>query len=278
MTLKSLIFATGLVLTPLYPASAQTPAAEVVSAESFAAQADALHQNWTDILSRYVRPDSSGINLVDYASLKAHAADRAALADYIDGLADLPLSDLPADDQFAAWANLYNALTVQLIVDNYPVASIRDIKSGLLSFGPWGRKLVEVESEMLTLDNIEHDILRERYDDPRVHYAVNCASMGCPNLQLEAWRGETLDDALNQAARDYINHPRGVSLRSDGKLEASNIFEWYKEDFGNSEAGVLEHMRKYASPETAAILKEDADIRKYVYDWDLNEVATGADE
>ncbi|MAK60305.1 MAG: DUF547 domain-containing protein [Ponticaulis sp.] len=278
MTLKSVIFAIGLALTPLHWAVAQTPDTERVSSAERAVQADTLHEDWSALLARYVEPDTSGINLVDYARLKANTSDRAALADYVEALAGLPLSALPANDQFAAWANLYNALTVQIIVENYPVDSIRDIKSGLFSAGPWKRELVRVEGDMLSLDNIEHDILRVRYDDPRVHYAVNCASLGCPNLRVSAWKGATLDQDLDEAARDYINNPRGVFFRHDGKLDVSKIYDWYKEDFGGSRTGILDHLRAYIVPERQSSLVKDAEIRKFVYDWALNDVSAGRDQ
>ncbi|MAP95662.1 MAG: DUF547 domain-containing protein [Ponticaulis sp.] len=240
------------------------------SAQAQTQPIDDLHAAWTEILSEYVIVSNDGINRFDYAALKASESDTAHLNTYITDLAARPLSSLPDDDQFAAWANLYNALTIQVIVENYPVESILDIRSGIFSSGPWKRKLITVEGKKLSLDNIEHDILRVRFDDPRVHYAVNCASIGCPNLGTSAWLAETLDQDLDAAARAYINHPRGVDLISAGTFRISSIYDWYQSDFGGGKAGVLDHIRQYANEELQAKISKDARIEKYGYDWSLN--------
>jgi hypothetical protein len=114
--------------------------------------------------------------------------------------------------------------------------------------------------------------MRPTFKDPRVHYAVNCASIGCPNLAPRAWRAETLDKYLDMAARAFINHPRGVLVRPDGTLQVSSIYKWYKEDFGGTNAGVIDHLRRYAGPELSA--KLTAGVRGFddEYDWTLNQV------
>lgn len=235
-------------------------------------EANALHHSWSELISDYRAVGPGDIALFDYAALKASEADLARLSNYIHALSALPISSFPDDAAFAAWANLYNALTVQVVVQNYPVDSIRDIRSGLFSAGPWKRDLVTVEGKTLTLDNIEHDILRVRFSDPRVHYAVNCASLGCPDLQATAWTAETLDADLNQAARHYINHPRGVTVLPSGKLRVSKIYDWYEEDFGGTASGVVQHIKQYADPELAEQLSQNTVIANYVYDWSLNDL------
>jgi hypothetical protein len=155
------------------------------------------------------------------------------------------------------------------------VKSIRDISLGgsLTSFvtgGPWSKPLVTVEGKALSLDNIEHDILRKVWRDPRVHYAVNCASLGCPNLMPAAFTAATLDAMLTQGARDYVNHRRGVNLT--GKtLRVSNIYTWFVEDFGGNERGVLAHVSQYAAPALKAQLAGINSIAGYDYDWSLND-------
>lgn len=248
------------------PAQAQSAQTETMSAQD--------HSAWTAILSDFVMESDDGVNRFDYARLKDDASARASLNAYIETLAAQPISALPDDAQFAAWANLYNALTVQVIIENYPVDSIRDISSGLFSRGPWKQDVVTVEGETLSLDNIEHDILRIRFDDPRVHYAVNCASIGCPNLQTQAWTAETLDEDLNEAARDYVNHPRGVSFRRDGRLEVSSIYRWFREDFGGTENGVIAHLLQFADDDLAERINARPDIAGHEYDWSLNDIAS----
>lgn len=228
------------------------------------------------LLVKYVQASPDGVNRIDYAGWKANAADRAALSTYIKGIESTKVSKLPRPAQFATWANLYNAVTLKVILDNYPVASIRDIKStftldpAALGGGPWWSKLVTVEGKQLTLNTIEHEILRKQFRDPRVHYAVNCASFGCPNLQPQAWRAATLEADLDRAARAYVNHPRGAAVRN-GELEVSSIYVWFKADFGNDDAGVIQHLKKYATPELAAKLATVSKISSDGYSWVLNE-------
>jgi hypothetical protein len=171
-------------------------------------------------------------------------------------------------------ANLYNAVTLQIILENYPVRSIRDIRSQTLDprglLGPWRTPRVTVEGRRLTLDQIEHSILRPEFNEPRIHYAINCASIGCPNLAARAWRAETMEADLTAAARAYINHPRGVSIDSQGRVRASTIYRWFAADFGGNAAGVLTHVRRYASPDLQARLARATTISNYNYDWALN--------
>lgn len=172
----------------------------------------------------------------------------------------------------AYWINLYNALTMQVVLEHYPVDSIRDIdiSPGWFSDGPWGAKLVGVEGEQLTLDDIEHRILRPIWQDPRIHYAVNCAAVGCPNLQPEPYEGETVDEQLDRAARAYVNHPRGATV-TGGDLVVSSIYAWYEEDFGGSEQGVIDHLTAFAEPPLDRMLADFSAIDDDRYDWSLND-------
>ena len=168
----------------------------------------------------------------------------------------------------AYWINLYNALTIFVIVPRYPVASIKDIKSGIVDFGPWNLELFPLQGEKLTLNQIEHGILRPIWKDPRIHYAVNCASIGCPNLSPETFRSDNLERLLEQAAVDYINHPRGAQVEDD-ELVVSSIYDWFMEDFGGAHTGVFAHLKQYANPELADILDNYSDFDDD-YDWNLN--------
>ncbi len=227
------------------------------------------HETFSALLSRYVHADGGGLNLVDYAAWRSSADDRAALDAYIAELEATPVSTLPNAERFAFWANLYNSVTVKLILDKKPRKSIREIRPHSFAFGPWGAKRVTVEGEELSLDNIEHDILRKQWDDPRIHYALNCASIGCPNLPTKAWKAETLDEDLDQAARAYVNHPRGVTATGKG-LRVSKIYKWYREDFGDSDEGVIEHILRYADADLEQAIQSKPKIRGHDYDWDLN--------
>ncbi len=226
------------------------------------------HREWQELLDAYLTSHPSGINRFDYGSLHANVKHRAQLASYVLRLAEIDPRAYARAEQMAYWINLYNALTVFVIVRRYPVDSIRDIGSGLFSFGPWEMEVITAQGQPLTLDDIEHRILRPIWRDPRIHYGVNCASLGCPNLAREAYRSDNLERLLEQGARDYVNHPRGVTVHQDGLL-VSSIYEWFKEDFGGTDEGVFAHLKRYAAPELAKAL-DGYDRFDHDYDWSLN--------
>lgn len=229
------------------------------------------HTSWDRFLKQYVQPHSSGVNRIAYGQVSD--SSRASLQTYINALAQARIGQFNQREQLAYWINLYNALTVKVVLDHYPIRSIRNIKSGLFSSGPWGKKLITVEGEQLTLDDIEHRILRPIWKDPRIHYAVNCAAIGCPNLQSMAFTAAAMPALLDQAAAEYINHPRGATVNR-GKLVVSSIYVWFQADFGDSETGVIRHLRRYASPDLANALASVIKISDDRYDWTLNDVAT----
>lgn len=237
-----------------------------------AAPATADDAAFDGLLARYVAASADGINRVDYGRWRANAADRAALGAYVNDLAAQRPSTFARERGLAYWINLYNAVTLQVILERYPVRSIRDIRSEGLDLrpGPWRTRRVTVAGRRLSLDDIENAVLRPTYRDPRVHYAINCASLGCPNLMTRAWRAETLNADLDAAARAYVNHPRGVSVNGDGALRVSSIYRWFREDFGGTDASVIAHLRRYASPELVARLRNATRIAGHGYDWALN--------
>lgn len=227
------------------------------------------HGPFTDLLQRYVVAGPDGLNRVRYARFKAEAG--AALDRYIASLAETRVSGLGRDDAFAFWVNLYNAVTLQVVLAHYPVRSIReiDLGGGFFARGPWRRNLVTVERRDLSLDDIEHGILRKHWSEPRVHYAVNCASIGCPNLAREAWSGATLGRMLDEGARAFVNHRRGVEVNAEG-VRASRIYSWFSEDFGTEEH-LREHWRTYAGAALRRGLDANVRIAGYQYDWGLND-------
>lgn len=229
------------------------------------------HADWGLLLERYVVANHpSGINRFRYSSVSA--GDRQALKNYLRLMQAVSVSALNRNEQKAYWINLYNALTVDVILDHYPIKTIRDIdiSPGFFSNGPWDAKLLTIEGQKVSLNDIEHRILRPVWRDNRVHYAVNCASLGCPNLQPQPFTSHNLDMLLEKAARDYINHPRGLSFPS-GKLRISSIYVWFKEDFGGSEEGIILHLEKYLTPEKLEELAAAQKKMSHHYDWDLNE-------
>lgn len=228
------------------------------------------HTPWDGFLEKYLVPGDDGINRVAYA--KVTEKDRAALDAYLKYLEARPVGRLNRVEQRAFWINLYNALTVKVIVDHYPVESIRDIdiSPGLFSDGPWGKKLVTVEGVEVGLDDIEHRILRPIWKDPRIHYAVNCASIGCPNLQPQAYTASNAEELLEKGAVEYVNNPRGIWFE-DGKLKVSSIYQWFISDFGGDHLGVMVHLNKYARPGLRKRLEGEKRFRGHAYDWSLND-------
>ena len=225
------------------------------------------HSAWQRFLSAYLVASPDGVNRVAYG--RVSGADKAALKAYLGALQRVKVTALNENEQRAFWINLYNALTIDVVLDGYPVTSIRDIGGSLFSPGPWKKDYVSVEGRKLSLDNIEHDILRKVWRDPRVHYAVNCASFSCPNLLGQAFSGATLDRLLDSGARDYVNHPRGVRVEGR-RLTLSRIYSWYRSDFGSTDAEVIAHVAAYAEPKLKQQLDGIKSIAGYDYDWSLN--------
>jgi hypothetical protein len=228
------------------------------------------HKAWEDFLVRYVRIGSDGAHLVAYGRVTPE--DRAALDAYIEQLAALPIGQYNRSEQMAFWINLYNALTVRLVLDHYPIGSIRDIDASPrpLSGGPWDEKLIEVDGTPISLNDILHRILRPIFHDPRIHYALSCGAIGCPNLQPEPYSGIRLDYQLSKAAMAYVNDPRCITFEGD-ELGVSSLFRWYRDDFGGSDAAVIHHLMGYAEPRLAMSLQQFDRIGDDGFDWRLND-------
>jgi hypothetical protein len=228
------------------------------------------HSSFDQLLQRFVKPDQSRYNRIDYKSLSREGS--TALKAYLAALSNIDPSRLSRSEGHAFWINLYNAKTLEVIVDHYPVASIRDIKlggGGLFKTGPWSKKLLTVSGMELSLDDIEHEIVRALFKDPMSHYGLNCASYSCPNLATRAYTGANLDALLAGNARDYVNHPRGITV-SDGEITASKIYSWYADDFGGKNA-LKAHWKSLANADLAARI-DPASVGSFVYDWSLNDV------
>ncbi|MEL6476311.1 MAG: DUF547 domain-containing protein [Pseudomonadota bacterium] len=226
------------------------------------------HSAWDGWLGRYVATDGDGVARVAYGAVTA--ADRQVLEGYLAALQAVDPAGLNRDEQLAYWINMYNAVTVDLILDHYPVGSIRDIGSGLLDTGPWDRELVRVKGRALSLNDIEHGIIRPVFNEPRIHYAVNCAAISCPNLAGKAWTGAGLEADLAAAERSYVNDPRGVRVEG-GSVVLSSIYNWFREDFGASEAAVLARLAGVAEGALAETLAGKGAVDSYAYDWALND-------
>lgn len=219
-------------------------------------------------LAAHAQVGGDGIVRLDY---RAASANRADLTAWLATAVSTDPTTLSRDEAFVHWVNIYNAKTIDLVLEDYPVGSIKEVRGGLFNTGPWGDKVVTVNGDRLSLDDIEHGILRPIWGDARVHYAVNCAALGCPNLKPTPWIAATLEADLEAGARAYVNHPRGARVEG-GRLTVSKIYDWFQEDFGGNDAGVIAHLTRYAEPGLAASLAGLTRIDDTEYDWDLNTV------
>ncbi|MDZ4748847.1 MAG: DUF547 domain-containing protein [Saprospiraceae bacterium] len=222
------------------------------------------HHAWTKLLKKHVNDEG----LVNY---KGFVEDKAILQLYLDDLSANPPGDhWSANDKIAYWLNAYNAFTVKLIVDYYPIQSIKDIgpeNQVIFVNTPWDKNIVPIGNKTITLNGIEHGILRKRFKEPRIHFALNCASISCPVLRNEAYQGSTLDHQLNDQAIRFFNDP----LRNQPdpyKPQISPILNWYGGDLKKWSGLTLnQYINQYATTK----LNDDAPLSYLTYDWGLND-------
>ena len=225
------------------------------------------HSSWQLLLSIYVHENPDRINRVSY---KNFSNQHTLLLDsYIQELSAISPTHLKKNSQLAYWINLYNALTVQLVLSHPRKKSIMKMKSSFFSIGPWDDELLTIEGKAVTLNDIEHRILRPIWRDHRLHFALNCASIGCPNLSKTAYTSGNAQALLQKAQSNYLNHPRGLSFVNN-KLLLSSIFKWYQVDFSEDEKGLKAYLAAELPQKAQRILSSNDSIA-YDYDWDLNE-------
>lgn len=226
------------------------------------------HLQWQKILDTYLRSDTdSGVNLFAYQAVTK--ADKKKLKAYLETLQALDPRQLNRQEQLSYWINFYNALTIDVVLDEYPVKSIKDIRFLTSLFGPWDKNLVKVKGQKLSLNDIEHGILRPIWKDPRIHFVVNCASIGCPNLHAQAFTSENTERLMEMSAEEFINHPRGVSIDS-GRVVLSSIFDWYGSDFGSNQAELIEYLAEYYEGSDVEHLEAVKEV-EFAYNWQLNQ-------
>ncbi len=228
---------------------------------------------WKVFLATYLDTTSKDqINRLRYG--KVSKRDRAVLESFLEVLQGETIRTLNRQEQKAFWMNLYNAMTVAVVLRAYPIGSIREIElpNSVSKAGPWDAKIMRVEGVELSLNDIEHRILRPLWKDNRVHFALNCASLGCPNLAPVPFTAANSEALLNRGTKYFIQSERGSYL--DGKtLVLSSIFDWYKEDFESDRDKVVEFISLYSDPVIRKKLEVFKGEIKYQYDWKLNDVA-----
>jgi len=210
------------------------------------------HSEWNQLLKKYV--DTKGN--VNYQAFKK---DEKVLDAYLKNLADhKPLDTSKPSERLAYFINLYNAATVKLILENYPLKSIKDIQK------PWDREWIKVGTKTYSLGQIEHDILR-KMEEPRIHFAINCASYSCPKLLNEAFLSSKLEPQLHRVTSEFINDTKRNIITSK-KIEISYLFKWFKSDF-TTNTPLVKYIQNYSN----ISINADAKISFMNYDWRLNE-------
>lgn len=253
------------------PVEEATPATEPVKEEPIEEEPAAPsvdHSAFDQMLKSYVDPDTG---MVNYDGFKENVADLDA---YLDStIATTNLGELSSDQQFAFYVNAYNAYTIKLILERYPkLKSIREFKPD-----PWEQVNWNVAGETLSLNQIEHEKLRPVFKDPRIHFAVNCASIGCPPLRAEAYTAEKLEEQLEAATKSSLTSDKYAKVKK-GKLYLSSLLDWYGKDFTNPEykghaESVAEYVAQYANEDVAKLVADKGaktPVRFMSYDWNLN--------
>jgi hypothetical protein len=222
--------------------------------------AELAHGLYAELLEKYVKNGE-----VNYQGFKN---EESKLDQYLKILEDTDSKSLCRNGQFAFYVNAYNAWTIKLILSGYPgVKSIRDLGGWLKN--PWKKPICRIDGDVLTLDDIEHNILRPRFKDPRIHFAVNCASKGCPPLRAEPYLGVSLNEQLEESTEGFINNPYYNHLKGN-TLYVSQIFEWFSGDFNDD---IIGFFAKYARGELKRDLeakRENIKVKYIDYDWSLN--------
>jgi len=214
------------------------------------------HQLWDVLTRKHINADGK----VNYAGF---LSDKKQLEQYLNQLKEMhsELTSWNKRKQLAYWINMYNTVTVKLIIDNYPVSSITELKGGK----PWDTPLIELSGTSYTLNVIENKIIRPKFKDPRIHFAVNCAAKSCPKIMNKAWTEHNLERALTAQTKAFLANKEQNTLQ-ENDIIISKIFDWYKADFGSSNQGIIKFINTYSNKE----IDLNATVSFNEYDWSLN--------
>jgi hypothetical protein len=221
------------------------------------------HALFDSLLRKYVNTEG----MVDY---KGFIKDSVAFNSYLDLLSKNHPNEKnwSRDERLAYWLNAYNAFTIKLICNYYPVKSIKDVKKGIpLVSDTWTIEFIKIENRTYNLNNIEHNIVRPTFNDPRVHFALNCASLSCPKLLGESYKADILQTQLDAQAKEFLRDTQRNKIINANKAELSKLFTWFAGDFKKVAPSVVAFINKYSDTK----LVENAQIDYLEYDWGLNE-------
>lgn len=230
---------------------------------------DHTHKIWREVLSESVSK-TGATTVVDYRMLKSNPTKLNSYLKQLEGVSHSDFQAFSKKNQLAFLINAYNAYTVRLIIDHYPVKSIK--KTGGFFTSPWKKKFFKLFGEPTHLDHIEHDLIRKNFKEPRIHFAVNCASKGCPSLIQTPYLGAKIDEQLEAASRDFLNDKsRNRFDPKKSTLYLSKIFDWYGDDFVKANGSVI----GFVAPRLGISPKDVSRTRFLDYDWSLNEREKG---
>lgn len=229
------------------------------------------HELWAEFLSLYliVNPETSAR---EFAYSQVSINDKSKLKNYLERLSNIDPRQFNKNEQLAYWINLYNALTINVVLKHYPIESIKNIGDGFT--GPWNQELITIAGINVSLNQIEHGILRALWQEKRIHYVINCASIGCPDLLPKPFNSKEINKQLDEAAIRFINQNKGVYL-SENKLVLSSIYHWFSDDFGTNTQEIITHISDYANTPLKEQLKQFSGDIEYQYNWKLNKTLSG---
>ena len=232
------------------------------------------YKAWGELLSKYYDPAKG----MSYKALQAQ--DKKTLDDLRRQLATVDVQTLSRMDQLAYWINLYNVSVVGIVVDSYPVESIRDLSTDpLVRLNIFKKELVDTKRGKVSLNDIENEKIRAGFKDPRIHFAINCAAKSCPPIRPEPYQGSRLSQQLDDQARKFLNGPHGVRLEKKGVsvvIHATKVMDWFARDFDQWGGGQVGFILRYVAPDKAKEIESagnQVSLKFYDYDWKLNDVS-----
>ncbi len=225
---------------------------------------DHQHPLWNKVLQTYTKKENNQV-LVNYKELKSNASTLNQYLQTLERLTKEEFKSFTNKQKLSFWINAYNAYTLKIVIDHYPVKSIKEIKSGWFSSGPWSKEFILLFKDKISLDHIEHEIVRKQFNEPRIHFALNCASIGCPSLYQEAFSASKLEEQLDQSALHFLKN-KDKNFVKGSTLHVSKIFKWYGDDFNSQ----FESFENYII-QNLNLPKKNYQIEYNDYNWNLNE-------
>ncbi|MDD0853268.1 DUF547 domain-containing protein [Halobacteriovorax sp. GB3] len=233
---------------------------------------DHSHQKFSNVLEEHVLVKGTQ-SKVNYSKLVKSSKELESYLNELSSLSEREFKSFTNEQQLAFLINAYNAFTLKLVIDNYPIRSLKDI--GTLFKSPWKKTFFTLFGKERHLDEIEHDMIRKNFNEPRIHFALVCASISCPPLSKEAYQADKLNEQLDQRTYDFINDKKRNRLSIKKKrLYLSKIFQWYEQDFLKDGGSIQGFIRTYIDDtfEREALDREDFRVRFERYDWSLNDL------